>query len=247
MIGPRLVDKPLVLYGMGKLGMLAKEIFDELNIHSIMIDKNCDLHHVKNPEDCLLAICVATEPYSQVITPLIASGWETIVPVWDIIEEYPEVGIRNGWFADSDIENEEEYVSLHLDDEDSREHYYEFRSWHRCRIQSPTRLPISPSISLLSTLADIRNRQRVEMFVDDPMESISIHSEGCELKTIENGMPLFKKYRPKIDVTCYHSRDGLWKIEKYLIDNLPDYKWTFRLHAYMGQTAVMYGMPKERI
>ena len=105
------------------------------------------------------------------------------------------------------------------------------------------------SPSLPSTLADIRARQHATLYTLDgsPLpESISIHTEGCELKTLEINMPLFQRYRPSIDVACYHSRDGLWAIEKYLMDNLPDYTWTFRLSAYQGQGAYIYGTPNER-
>jgi hypothetical protein len=76
---------------------------------------------------------------------------------------------------------------------------------------------------------------------------ISIHNEGYELQTIQDSIEVFKKDKPRLEVACYHSRDGLWKIEKFLMDNLPDYTWTFRLTAYMGQGAYIYGCPKEEV
>jgi hypothetical protein len=50
MIGPRRVDKPLVLYGYGKLGHLAEEIFYELKIPiaAIIWDANPDMTHKDN-------------------------------------------------------------------------------------------------------------------------------------------------------------------------------------------------------
>ncbi len=256
MIGPRIVDKPLVLYGYGKLGHLAEEIFNELKIPiARIIDKRLQPTWQwpvgPNPDKALIAICVATEPYDLVIAPLVSAGWTDIVPVWDIIEAYPEVGMHNGWFAGPERKGEPKkilQVMEYFDDRISQQHYDAFIEWHHDRQE-----PEIPSIvieleeSLPSTLADIRNRQKVAVYADVPMDSISIHNEGCELKTLEINMPLFQKYRPKIDVACYHSRDGLWGIEKLLMDNLPNYIWTFRLTAYMGQGAYIYGTPKEKI
>lgn len=250
MIGPRKVDRPLVLYGFGKLGHLAKEIFDELDIHSIMIDKNCDLHHVRNPEDCLLAICVATEPYNQVIAPLVAAGWTDIVSVWDIIEAYPEVGIHNGWIErPEDRDDHETYKAMiSLSDDLSRQHYSAFIDWRISHYEHKGLAIDVSTTPLSSTLADIRTRQGIITFADTPMiKAVSIHAEGCELKTLEANMYILKKYRPSIECAVYHSRDGLWKIPLFLMDNLPNYRWTFRLHAYQGQAAYIYGCPKERI
>ncbi len=257
MIGPRKVDKPLVLYGYGKLGHLAEEIFKELKIPlSYIIDKNRIFP--KNPEECwamersLLAICVASEPYNQVVAPLKAAGWTDIVPVWDIIDAYPEVGIHNGWVApwcDTSFEEEDECdrVMAGLGDKLSKIHYERGHlGWRRTHYEQ-SGLEITPREPLPSTLADIRRRQRVDTYADAPMKTIDIHNEGCELKTLEVNMPLFQKYRPSLSVAVYHSRDGLYKIEKFCMENLPDYRWTFRLTAYCGQGAYLIGCPKERL
>jgi hypothetical protein len=264
-IGPRKVDRPLVLYGYGRLGHLAEEIFRELKIpiSSIMnLDTDGKYRFQKSKEvlnknNCLLAICVATMPYAQVTAPLIAAGWVDVIPVWDIIEAYPEVGLHNGWFVGKLSHGDEacmKYVLSHWEDlSESNLHYKQFVIWRsgtsfgRPELQY---IKITPCPSLPSTLADIRQRQRVhhyyEYFAPIP-DLISIHAEGCELKTLEENMHLFVKYRPTIEVACYHSRDGLWRIEKFLMDNLPDYRWTFRLTAYMGQGAYITGVPEEKI
>ena len=265
MIGPRKVDKPLSLYGYGSLGHLAEEIFDELQIPTDFI---FDAHRRDCPrpkdvlsvdkKDSLLAICVATEPYQQVIAPLVAAGWQDMIPVWDIIEAFPEAGLHNGWFAgglsDKDARGIS-YVEGYLWGWESVKSYLAFLAWHGAspswnghekRERYIHCQDMEKPQPLSSTLADIRKRQRVVMFADAPMDNISIHAEGCELKTLEENMHLFQKYRPAIEVAVYHSRDGLYLIEKYLMDNLRKYHWTFRLHSYMGQAAYIYGMPGER-
>jgi hypothetical protein len=244
MIGPRKVDRPLVLYGYGRLGHLAEEIFKELGIPIVGYwNKDCIPARVEN---LLVAICVATEPYEKVTAPLKAAGWEDTVPVWDIVEAYPEVGIRNGWFAGEMTHEDRENVSkvvLKFSDRVSVSHYYAFLDWRKYHDE----LDYVPAMDALpSTLANIRERQRVITFADLPMRNISIHAEGAELKTLEVNMPLFQRYRPTLCCACYHSRDGLYLIEKTLMDNLPRYIWQFRLHAYMGQGAYIYGTPEEK-
>lgn len=257
MIGPRLVDKPLVLYGYGKLGHLAEEIFHELNIPiSLIINREVHIS-IPHKDDYLLAVCVATESYNKIVPLLDAAGWADIVPVWDIIEAYPEVRIHNGWFmgktSDEDNEGILDLGEAFDYDRCSLWHYLQFRKWHDIREDwISENHPIEPMISLPSTLADIRQRQYVGIYEDVWVNGkpclceVDIHSEGKELETIQINIKTFQNQRPKISCACYHSRDGLYLIEKTLMDNLPDYRWTFRLTAYMGQGAYIYGMPKER-
>lgn len=262
MIRSRLVDKPLILYGYGQLGHLAEEVFKKLGITPIFfVDKNipeisltCFVSK-EIKEHSLLAICIANEPYYSVIEPLIADGWKDVCSVYDIFEAYPECRIGNGWttgllWKDEVLQIKE--VHEKWDDAISRSHYSAFLRWRIYRKESQSfiintnHLTLLTLLTLPSTLADIEKRQRVMVFDDVPMKSISIHTEGYELETIEVNMRLLQKYKPNIDVACYHSRDGLWKIEKVLMNGLPDYCWMFRLHAYSGQAAYIYGIPKER-
>lgn len=262
-IGPRKVDKPLILYGYGKLGHLAEEIFTELNIPLYGIMDKSDDRWFQDPhhQDCLLAICVTMEPYNQVIAPLIAAGWTDIVSVYDIFEAYPECGIGNGWFADP--RSEEDVwgiiqVGKKWDGKQSAIHYAYFTAWRLFRLECQHNefvINTNHSTPLPSTLADIRKRQRVIHWSDShhtfwnsygDSGTVYIHQEGKELETLEANIKVFQKHRPSIECAVYHSRDGLWKIEKFLMDNLPDYRWTFRLHAYMGQSAYIYGIPNER-
>jgi len=247
-MNPRRVDRPLALYGGGKLGALAGEIFRELKIRpAYVLDKTCSFKAL--PKDVLLAICVATEPYGSVIAPLHKAGWEDIVPVWEIIEAYPRIGIHNGWtvaWRDLLIKEEDQCDTIFSGlDRKSQVHYRSFVGWRTTHFEQVD-MKLLKKRCLPSTLADIRKRQRVIYFDDAPMKRISIHNEGRELKTLVENMYLFQKYRPTIEVACYHSPDGLWKIPFFLMENLADYKFAFRMTAWMGQGAYIYCTPKER-
>jgi hypothetical protein len=258
-ITPRKVDKPLVLYGYGKLGHLAEEIFNELKIPiHMIIDNAMPTYFVLNPEDgeplprneVLVAVCVATEPYSGIDLQLKKWGFEDIVPVWDILEAYADrTGINNGWMVVglSPVEmGEIACVYQGFSDLISRRCYNAFIQWRQNHAELD--VPVEPNESLPSTLADIRARQKAEIiYIVGGQYPIIIHNEGHEMETLERNIDTFidtfKENRPILHVACYHSRDGLWKIEKFLMDNLNNYAFTFRLHGYMGQAAYIYGVP----
>ena len=75
---------------------------------------------------------------------------------------------------------------------------------------------------------------------------IKYHLEGYELKAIQGSMNTIRKYRPIVMVTTYHTKDGLYDLPIYLIDNLIDYSFIWRNHNYQGQGSVMYCIPNER-
>jgi len=258
-IGPREVNKPLILYGYGKLGHLAEEIFTELGIpirgildRKEMIVRSWISEKWDLPENSLVAVCVASEPYGPIEKQLKEQGWTDVVPVWDILEFYADkTGLHNGWLAGKlDVEDKNgiaDVSNILLDS--SRPYawlgYIQFLRWRVLRDDQdsfPVELATPPQPS---TLADIRARQRFEMYPDS--KEVNIHAEGKELEIIEQNMGMFKKCRPVIACACYHSRDGLWKIQKTLMDNLPNYRWSFRLTAYMGQSAYLYGTPEEKL
>lgn len=251
-IGPRKVGKPLVLYGKGKLGKLAVEIFNELKIPICgIIDSECINSHIFKSN--LIAVCIATIPFTSILGKLTFLGFTDIVPVWDIIEAYPEINIHNGWFVgiqnDISMRNVIQ-VKSRLTDEKSQTNYDNFFAW-RCRNKCyPEYTILKPSASYLdlpSTLVDIRKRQHVgisRIERSNTPDIIYIHAEGYELQTVEQNMPLFIKYRPEIIVACYHNRDGLWKIQKTLMDNLIGYNFFFDIYAYQGQAAYFSCRPK---
>lgn len=153
--GPRKVDKPLVLYGAGNLGKMAKEYFGRLDIHfQYVLDVKPHLYrddpfwkgiNIVSPQEVpveqrkhiLLAVCVATVPFSEVSATLIEEGWQDVVPFYDIAESYRDQHpLSNGWFTgwldEEDIKNIEETFSRWVDDI-SRAHHLQFIAWHHLR------------------------------------------------------------------------------------------------------------------
>jgi FkbM family methyltransferase len=151
----RKVDKPLILYGAGNLGEMAKAFFNRLGIPFLyVVDKNPDRFAgsimwngitILKPENvpqehrtgCLLAICIATLSYTNISDPLIQQGWLDVVPFYDIAEAYKDRHpLGNGWFTGyldgNDMEGIE-YAFTHWADDVSRAHHLQFIAWHRLR------------------------------------------------------------------------------------------------------------------
>ena len=152
---PRKVDKPLVLYGAGNLGEMAKDYFRRLQIPFLyVVDSNPGTQRGKSawngipvlrPADvpladrgaCLLAICVANASFSGIASSLLKQGWRDIVSFYDITEAYTDrCPLGNGWFSgplnDGDIGNIG-YVLDNWADDVSRAHHLQFIAWHRSR------------------------------------------------------------------------------------------------------------------
>ena len=248
-----------VIYGYGSLGQLANEVFDKFWIDiEMVIDRHpgraASLKQVTRDikKDCLCVVCIATTPYHDIYQYLKKRGWRNMINVYDIFDRHPEFGITSGWRTGPSSREDlvsARYVTDRFYDNTSMTHWYSFKAWHTLR-QEVSRGLIDKYfpqvITLPSTLADIEARRKVVIYPDEPMEEVSIHAEGCELETIEKNLALFQKYRPKLKVACYHTRDGLWKIERTLMEALEDYRWDFRVYSYQGQAAYLYGTPTER-
>ena len=152
---PRKVDKPLILYGAGNLGKMAKEYFEKLGIPILfVVDANPDLQRqdpfwagvdilgihdvlIKQRKSALLAICVVTAPFSQVTAPLKKQGWRDMVPFYDVAEAYRDRHpLSNGWHSglltDGDIIGIESVLSR-WEDDISRAHHLQFVAWRSLR------------------------------------------------------------------------------------------------------------------
>ena len=255
----RKVDKPLILYGAGKLGKMAAEVMQKLGIHYLVLDKNDgfgftpDKINQNKRKNYLVAVCVTTEPFFLIERSLRDLGYTDIVPVYDVFNAYSECGITSGWVHNG-------RWSLSFGDPQSDWQYACFFSWHLNRfepfVDSACRYPryYVPEIVALtstrfpeegSTLAEIEARRQV-VTLDAPQDYIRLHLEGCELATLRKNRAWLQKHRPILAVCCYHSRDGLYKIPKWCMDNLEGYGFLFRMHSYMGQGAVLYCIPNER-
>ncbi len=152
---PRRVDKPLVLYGAGDMGKMAKSYFDRLEVPvSLVVDANpiaCnrdpywqgtqivapDNVSTEQKASALTATCVVKVPFSSLQSTLLADGWTDVVPFYDIAEAYRDRHpLSNGWFSGqiSPVEVEEiERVMARWADNASRAHHLQFVAWHSLR------------------------------------------------------------------------------------------------------------------
>jgi len=153
----RKIDKPIVLYGAGKLGRMAKEFFDYVGqpisfVVDIYADRQATDPFWKNtkvvhPQDVtqsdkdehLLIVCIVTSPLIALRDKLTTEGWEDIAFFYDIAQTYSgRHPLNNGWlvneFTPADRKNiREVFSSLH--DEISRAHYLQFLAWRRTRVE----------------------------------------------------------------------------------------------------------------
>ncbi len=79
-----------------------------------------------------------------------------------------------------------------------------------------------------------------------PATFIKLHLEGGELNALKGSIQTIQKYRPILSVTLYHNADGVWRTSGFLMNQLKDYRYYFRLHSWGGTGAVLYAIPKER-
>jgi len=75
---------------------------------------------------------------------------------------------------------------------------------------------------------------------------IKLHIEGDELRALNGARELIRNHRPILMVLADHSRDGLFRIPKFLY-KLNDYRLYFNLHDYCGNTSIFYAYPNERL
>lgn len=152
---PRKVNKPLILYGAGNLGKMAKEYFSVIGIPVLCVVDHSPEAYEDDPdwvgiEVCstkkitlekkkksLLAICVVTESFSNVTLSLREEGWEDIVPFYDIAEAYIAYHpLSNGWHTgelnDEDLKNIKLVMSI-WEDSVSLAHYIQFLAWRALR------------------------------------------------------------------------------------------------------------------
>lgn len=159
-LGPRKVDKPIVLYGGGNLGRLAQDFFDYLGVKvSCVVDTYADRQNtdsywqhkgvkVLSPqevssvtkENSLLLICIATAPLITIRDGLAREGWTDIAFFYDVSQGYADRHpLNNGWFLDelsmADQGNVRRVFSS-WEDDTSRAHYLQFLAWRRCRVES---------------------------------------------------------------------------------------------------------------
>jgi FkbM family methyltransferase len=90
------------------------------------------------------------------------------------------------------------------------------------------------------------NQERQTLRLDDLKLSpsfLKVHTEGSELNVLLGAAETITKHRPVIAASIYHNRDGLCKTISYLISQLDNYSFYFRLHSYQGTGAFIYAIP----
>jgi FkbM family methyltransferase len=154
-VGPHPVDRPLVLYGAGKLGHLASGLFQRLGIPvAYALDRSAGTREarlgsipVRRPEDAgeadrkshLLAVCIVNSSYEPIKAYLASMGWRHIFPVYDVLDAYRDrLPMGNGWFAggleDDDIANIGDVLSGWSDDW-SRAAHLQMLAWRLHRLE----------------------------------------------------------------------------------------------------------------
>ncbi len=149
------LDKPLVLYGAGQLGRMAKEFFSSVGVPVLFVVDADAARHRDDPfwqgtsivspgevpdrykQDALLAVCIATLPYLPLRDELAGSGWRNVAPFYDLTEPFRAVHpLGNGWFAGVQRPCDGARMEKVLDgwsDDISRAHYLQFIAWRYLR------------------------------------------------------------------------------------------------------------------
>lgn len=250
-VGPRLVDKQLILYGKGKLSALAEELFKSVGIPIYTkIDKDTPMREWERLRDGLIGVSVATVSDSHIRDKLYNVGFTDVVPVWDILEAYGvHTNIRNGWFADNITQIDKDMINFvygEFEDDLSKMQYIDFVNWRIDRWDYKDVCYLEHEcVSLPSTCQDIWNRQGIVTYPLPLRRELHIHCEGYERETINTNIDNFIKYRPTLSVACYHNRDALWAIPWTLMKTLKNYSFSFRLMAYQGQAAYVFCKPQK--
>lgn len=154
---PRKIDKPVILYGAGTLGKMAKDFFGYLDIPFLyVVDQNANQYktdeywqgvEIIRPEDvketdkknCLLVVCIVTMPLMELQDELRNNGWKDIAFFYDVSEAYRDrYPLSNGWFLGKFNKKEKksiEKVFSSLADDISRAYYVQFLVWRKLRIE----------------------------------------------------------------------------------------------------------------
>ncbi|TFF21818.1 FkbM family methyltransferase [Jiella endophytica] len=148
-------NRDLWLYGAGNLGRLACRHLEAVcQPVAGIIDRNAqafagtdafaglpvlapDEVPAAVKEEALLAVSVVTSPFAPLQAELVASGWRTVVPFYDVAETYRDRHpLSNGWFAaamGTEAMGDAGEVLEGFADDASRAHYLRFAAWRLAR------------------------------------------------------------------------------------------------------------------
>lgn len=184
----RHVDRPLILYGAGNLGRMARQYFERIGIHiDAVVDRQTEQYRhddfwanteILHPDEVdtnrrqqvLLAVCVANVCYSELSQELIENGWHDVVHFYDIAEAYRDRHpLSNGWFCDELSQDDCEsifQVMKNWGDDASRAYHLQFIAWRHLRqdwvfLGAPM---VPDNRYLIPEIQSVLNKQ--EVFVD---------------------------------------------------------------------------------
>ncbi len=154
-LAPPPLRQPLVLYGAGNLGRLARDYLRAVGLDfACVVDRDAPerradpfwsgvtlLSPDEVPHDlkrrAQLAVSVATSPFAPLASALYAAGWGDVVPFYDLAENFRDRHpLSNGWFADvlslDGFDRTAEVLAEWADDI-SRAHHLQFLAWRLSR------------------------------------------------------------------------------------------------------------------
>ncbi|MFP5076515.1 FkbM family methyltransferase [Rhizobium sp. YIM 134829] len=152
---PTRPTRPLVLYGAGNLGRLARDHLRSVGLDfAIVVDRQAERISAEQawagvrvvapdavPDsvkaESLLAVSIAQSAYLPLELELMADGWRHVVPFYDLAESFRDRHpLSNGWFAEPLAPHEieaTETVLARWSDDLSRAHHLQFLAWRRLR------------------------------------------------------------------------------------------------------------------
>lgn len=84
-----------------------------------------------------------------------------------------------------------------------------------------------------------------EYFQNQKCNYIKMDIEGAEYEALIGGMQVIKRDRPILAISVYHFLEDFWRIPKYLMSELSNYRYYVRQHALIYGETVLYGIPNE--
>lgn len=84
-----------------------------------------------------------------------------------------------------------------------------------------------------------------EYFADKKCNYIKMDIEGAEYEALVGGIHVIKRDRPILAISIYHFLEDFWRIPKYLMSQLRNYRYYVRQHALIYGETVLYGIPNE--
>src|SRR5260221_9283556 len=132
-VTPSLVDKPFALYGNGNMGRLALQHLRAVGHEPSLIFERDQQISTKLG----VAVCIVTAPYVPIEQDLLRRGFQTVVPFYDVAENFRHLHpLSNGWFSSrfSNIDKVKiDTVMTQWGDAVSRAHHLQFMAWRRVR------------------------------------------------------------------------------------------------------------------